>query len=123
MRTLTILYVEDHKLLLSYLKGILEAQGWHVDACQNGLQALEKIEGASLYDVFILDNSLPGMSGLELVQRARSLTHRRRTPILMLSASDAARAALRAGADVFLKKPYNLETIIETVKGLVGVRS
>jgi CheY-like chemotaxis protein len=122
MGTLSILYVEDHKLLLSYLKEILEAQGWHVDACRNGLEALEKIEGASLYDVFILDNSLPGMSGLELVQRARSLTHRRRTPIIMLSASDAAKAALRAGADVFLKKPYNVETIIETVKGLVGMR-
>jgi CheY-like chemotaxis protein len=123
MRTPSILYVEDHKLLLSYLTETLEAQGWRVDACRDGLQALEKIEGASLYDVFILDNSLPGMSGLELVQRARSLTHRRRTPIIMLSASDAAGAALRAGADVFLKKPYNVETIIETIKGLVGVRS
>jgi CheY-like chemotaxis protein len=93
-----------------------------VDACQDGLSALEKIEGESFYDVLILDNGLPGMSGLELVRRARSLTHRRRTPIIMLSASDAARAALQAGADVFLKKPYNIETIIEAVTGLVGVR-
>jgi two-component system response regulator QseB len=123
MRTLSILYVEDHKLLFSYVKELLEAQGWSVDACQDGLSALEKIEGGSPYDVLILDNGLPGMSGLELVQRARSLTHRRRTPIIMLSASDAARAALRAGTDVFLKKPYKVETIIETVKGLVGVRS
>jgi CheY-like chemotaxis protein len=123
MRTLSILYVEDHKLLLSYLKELLEAQGWHVDACQDGLSALEKIEGGSPYDVLILDNGLPGMSGLELVQRARSLTHRRRTPIIMLSAGDIGRAALQAGADLFLKKPDNVETIVRTVKGLVGVRS
>jgi DNA-binding response OmpR family regulator len=122
MRTLTILYVEDHKLLLFYVKEALEAQGWQVETCQDGLSALEKIEGASLYDVLILDNGLPGMSGLELVRRARSLTHRRRTPIIMLSASNAARAALQAGADVFLKKPANVEIIVKAVTGLVGVR-
>ena len=122
MRTLTILYVEDHKLLLFYVKELLEAQGWRVETCQDGLSALEKIEGGSLYDVLILDNGLPGMSGLELVRRARRLTHRRRTPIIILSASDTARAALQAGADVFLKKPDNVETIVKTVTGLVYVR-
>lgn len=122
MRTITILYVEDHKLLLSCVTEMLEAQNWRVDACQNGLDALEKIEGGSPYDVLILDNSLPGISGLELVRRARSLTHRRRTPIIVLSASDVARAALQAGANVFLKKPDNVEAIVKTIKGLVGVR-
>jgi two-component system, OmpR family, response regulator ArlR len=122
MRSLTILYVEDHKLLRFYVREKLEAEGWRVETCQDGLSALEKIESASPYDLLILDNSLPGMSGLELIRRARSLTHRRRTPIIMLSASDSTRAALRAGANLSLKKPDDVEAIVETIKGLVGLR-
>ena len=122
MRSLTILYVEDYKLLLLHVKDVLEEQGWQVETCQDGVRALEMIESASLYDVLILDLSLPGMSGLELVRRARRLTHRRRTPIIMLSADYAASAARQAGADVFLKKPEEVHAIVQTVTWLTGVR-
>ncbi len=122
MRSLTILYVEDHKLLLLYVKDMLEAQGWRVETCQDGTKALEIIESRSLFDVLILDNGLPGMSGLELVRRARRLTHRRRTPIIMLSASDSAKAARQAGADAYLKKPEEVDAIIETVTRLISAR-
>jgi CheY-like chemotaxis protein len=115
MRSLTILYVEDHKLLLLYVKDILEAQGWLVETCQDGTRALEIIQSASPYDVLIFDNGLPGMSGLELVRHARRLTHRRRTPIIMLSASDNAKAARQAGADAYLKKPDEVDAVSETV--------
>ncbi len=122
MRSLTILYVEDHKLLLLHVKDMLEAQGWRVETCQDGTRALEVIESSSLFDVVILDNGLPGMSGLELVRRARRLTHRRRTPIIMLSASNDAKAARQAGANAYLKKPDEVDAIIETVTRLTGAR-
>jgi CheY-like chemotaxis protein len=122
MRSLTILYVEDYKLLLLYVKEMLESQGWHVETCQDGTSALEKIESACHYDLILLDKSLPGVDGLELVRRARCLTHRRRTPIIMLSASDSARAALKAGVDIFLKKPEDVDAIIGTIIRLMGVR-
>ena len=122
MRSLTILYVEDYKLILLYVKETLEAQGWSVETCQDGISALEKIESASLYDVLVLDNSLPGMSGVELVRRARSLAHRRRTPIIVLSAGDSKRAALQAGANVFLKKPDEIEAIADTITRLTRLR-
>ena len=122
MRSLTILYVEDHKLLLSHVREMLARQGWLVETCQDGTSAFERIAGADAYDVLLFDSSLPDMSGLELVRRARSLTHRRRTPIILLSASDSQRAALRAGADVSLRKPDDVNTIIQTIKELVGRR-
>lgn len=122
MRSLTILYVEDHKLLLLYVKDMLEAQGWCVETCQDGTKALEVIEGPSLFDVLILDNGLPGVSGLELVRRARRLTHRRRTPIIVLSASNDAKAARQAGADAYLKKPDDVKAIVETINRLTGAR-
>jgi CheY-like chemotaxis protein len=123
MRSLTILYVEDHTLLLRYVKKLLEAQGWRVETCQDGRHALEMIESSSSYDVFIFDDCLPGMSGLELVREVRQLAHRRHTPIIMLTAghsSSCARAALRAGANIFLKKPDEIGAIIETVGTLTG---
>jgi CheY-like chemotaxis protein len=120
MKSLTILYVEDHKLLLRYVKEMLEGQGWSVETCQDGLTALEKIESSSEYDVIVLDNSLPGMSGIELVQRARCLTHRRHTPIIVFSTSDAARAARRAGANAFLRKPEEMSAIAEAIARLLA---
>jgi CheY-like chemotaxis protein len=123
MRSLTILYAEDYKLLLHYVKELLEAQGWRVETCDDGLSALEKIEGDNSYDLLVLDNGLPGMSGLELVRRARSLLHRRRTPIIMLSASDVALSASRAGVNAFLKKPDEIDALIETVQRLTGAGS
>ena len=122
MRPLTILYAEDYKLLLRYVKDMLEEQGWRVQACPDGDLALEEIEGGNIYDLLILDNSLPGMTGLELVRRARKLTHRRRTPIIMLSAGNSARAARYAGVNAFLRKPDEIDALIETVRQLAGVR-
>jgi CheY-like chemotaxis protein len=123
MRALTILYVEDHKLLRLYVKDLLEAQGWRVDTCQDGMSALEIILNANSYDVFIFDNDLPGLSGLELVRQTRRLTHRRRTPtIIMLSAINSLKAARRVGADACLKKPDEIDAIIETVTRLTGAR-
>jgi CheY-like chemotaxis protein len=120
MGSLTILYAEDYGLLLHYVKELLEEQGWRVETCADGLSALERIEGDKDYDLLVLDNSLPGMSGLELVRRARSLPHRRRTPVIMLSASDVALSASRAGVNIFLKKPDEIDALVETIRRLLG---
>jgi CheY-like chemotaxis protein len=122
MGPLTILYVEDHKLLLSHVREMLAAQNWLVETCQDGMSAFEKIASQRAYDVLIFDSSLPDISGLELIRRARSLAHRRRTPIILFSTNDSPKAALRAGADVSLRKPDDVKAIIQTIKRLVGMR-
>jgi two-component system, OmpR family, phosphate regulon response regulator PhoB len=71
------------------------------------------------YDLLLLDCELPGASGLELARRARSLAHRRRTPVIIMSGSQAEGAALRAGADVFLKKPEDTSAIVEIISRLL----
>jgi DNA-binding response OmpR family regulator len=77
---------------------ILAAEDWHVELCVDGDAALRKLTGNDPYDVLVIDNNLPGLSGLELVQRARKITHRRRTPPIMLSGDDVEKDAWRAGA-------------------------
>ena len=115
----TILIVEDDETVLHTLKETLETEGWRVVACDNGLAALALVESRVHYDLFILDNHLPGMDGLELLSRLRALRHRAHTPVIIFSASDCEREARRGGASEFLKKPEGVKTIVATVARLL----
>ncbi len=116
---LTILYVEDFKAIADAVRDALEMQGWRVEVCADGLTALSRIEGGEHYDLLMLDNELPRVSGVELVRRARLLPHRERTPIIVVSASEVGAEARGAGADAFLRKPQDMRLLVGTVRGLV----
>lgn len=118
---LTILYAEDYRLVAHYTKELLEMQGWQVDMCANGLAALKKIESDNTYDLLLLDDQLPGMSGIELVERARQFSHRKEMPIIILSASNCAKEAQRAGANKFLKKPDDFNSLVSEIKHLLNI--
>src|SRR5207248_120943 len=108
MNLTTILYAEDHATVRLAVQETLEREGWRVEACANGAAALFRLEGEASYTLLIFDNDLPGVSGLELTRRARSLTHRCGTPVVIFSASEIRAEALSAGADVFLRKPQDV---------------
>jgi CheY-like chemotaxis protein len=118
---LTILYAEDYKVISDAVSETLEAEDWHVQVCADGLAALSLIEDGAHFDLLLLDNELPHVSGLELARRARELPHRRRTPIIMLSASEVGPEAREAGADLFLKKPDDMKTLADTIRRLLGI--
>ncbi|HEV2864235.1 MAG TPA: response regulator [Pyrinomonadaceae bacterium] len=117
---LTILYVEDHKVVAEAVKDTLEAEGWRVVLCYDGAAAVKRIAGVAGYDVLMFDNHLPNVNGLELVRYARRLSHRQHTPVIVLSASEAEAEAKEAGADAFLRKPQDVGLIVETVKRLLN---
>jgi CheY-like chemotaxis protein len=118
-RTINILCVEDYQVMADAVKETLEELGWTVELCADGTEATRKIESKARYHLLILDNQLPGKNGLELARRARELPHRRRTPIIMLSASDVERDALRAGVNAFLRKPQDIRRLTATVTRLL----
>lgn len=120
-RTVKILHVEDHKTVAEAVKNTLETQGWKVETCADGTAALRKITGNAHYDLLILDNELPGVNGLNLARHARQLSHRRRTPIIVLSAAACEREAW--GADAFLRKPEDVGAITDTIKRLLRTKS
>ena len=94
-------------------------KNWRLELCTEGETALLKLTGDEHYDLLIIDNDLPEMNGLELVQRVRKISHHRRTPIIMLSASDCEREAWRAGVNDFLKKPEQIGELPATVNRLL----
>jgi DNA-binding NtrC family response regulator len=115
-----ILHVEDSKLVSDAVKERLKAEGWRVEVCADGERAWKKLEGNMPYDVLLFDNDLPGVSGIELVRRARKLAHRRQTPIIMLSAVNCAREALSAGATLFLRKPEDMLKLAGNISRLLA---
>jgi len=118
-RTINILCVEDYQVVADAVKESLEELGWTVELCADGTEAMRKIESKARYHVLILDNGLPGKDGLELARRARQLPHRRRTPIIMLSASDVKWEAWSAGVNAFLRKPQDIGRLNATVMRLL----
>jgi CheY-like chemotaxis protein/tetratricopeptide (TPR) repeat protein len=120
-RPIIILHVEDNRMVAEAVKERLEAEGWKVVICAEGATALKVIESNVHYDLLLVDNDLPGISGLELVRQARRLSHRESMPIAMLSASDCVTEAHRAGANIFLRKPEDIPTLVETIEHLLNV--
>jgi len=119
MPPVNILYAEDFPTVKLIVKEMLELEGWRVEDCEDGLDALLKIQSSEHYDLILLDDDLPGIDGIALAAHARSLEHRRLTPIVMLSATERRSAAREAGIDVFLKKPEGMGTLVETIKQLL----
>lgn len=119
----TILCVEDNCVVAEAVKDTLEMEGLRVQTCADGNLGLRLIESATPFDLFIFDNELPNVRGIELIRHARRIAYRQHTPIVMLSASHCESEARQAGADAFLKKPDDVAKIVETVMRLLAPHS
>jgi CheY-like chemotaxis protein len=122
-RSVSILHVEDNAAVADSVQVALADEGWSVETCSDGAEAVTKLESGARYDVLIFDNNLPqgGVSGVELIRRTRALPHRQQTPIIMLSGNaEVEMQARRAGANAFLRKPADMPLIAETVAHLLA---
>ena len=111
-----ILVVEDEKRLNRIISEALEDEGYSVDSCFNGLDALDYAAGAD-YDVIILDIMMPRMDGLEVVRRLRSGGNS--TTVLFLTARDSVAdrvTGLESGGDYYLVKPFDFQELMAVVR-------
>src|SRR5512142_141795 len=107
--TSTVLIVDDEESGRETLQSILEGEGYNLIMAENGPQAIEKAKHF-LPDVILLDVMMPGMTGFEVCQRIRSDPQIAEIPVIMLTALDdreSLLAALKAGADDFISKPFD----------------
>ncbi len=118
---ISILHAEDNEPLANLINEMLSVEGWRVELCVDGDSALRNLTSDERFDLLLVDNELPGVSGLDLVKRTRKMTHRRRTPIVMLSGNDCETEAWRAGVDAFLKKPQQVKDLPTTISRLLKV--
>ncbi len=94
---------------------------WKVEVCTDSASALERLSSKTHYDVLIFDKDLSGFNGLELISKARTIPHRRRTPIIMLSGEECEAEAWRAGVDAFLSKPQDIDQVPTTIARLLNI--
>lgn len=114
-----ILLVEDDTFLASGLILVLKDSGFRVDLIQDGIAA-DITLSTTHYDLVILDLSLPGLDGLEVLKelRARKST----VPVLILSARDEIKdrvLGLDAGANDYLTKPFHMNELEARIRALV----
>lgn len=113
-----ILVVEDDRHLAHALRRGLQAEGYAVDVAYDGTEGLWFAE-ENPYDALVLDVMLPGLTGVEICSRLRE--QHNWTPVLMLTARDAARdeaAALDGGADDYLAKPFSYLVLLARLRAL-----
>ena len=116
----SILYAEESHVVADAVKETLEAEGWRVEVCARGDDALQRLEVGGRFDLLILDFRLAGLDGVELARRARRLPHACRTPIIMFTACEVERDARRAGVDAYLRKPRGVYGLAGTAARLLA---
>ncbi|HPF37939.1 MAG TPA: sigma-54 dependent transcriptional regulator [Phycisphaerae bacterium] len=110
-----ILIIEDEKLIRWSLRQRFEEDGYFVDEAETGPLGLEKIE-STVFDLVMLDNKLPGMSGLEVLRAVRAADED--IVILMMTAYsnvEDAVEAMRLGAFDYVSKPFKMDALMLTV--------
>ncbi|WP_407111773.1 response regulator [Streptomyces sp. DSM 116494] len=113
-----VLVVEDDPQLVRALVLNLRARHYGVDAAPDGATAL-RLAAARQPDVVLLDLGLPDMDGVDIVKGLRGWS---RVPILVLSArqaSDEKVAALDAGADDYITKPFSMNELLARLRAAV----
>ena len=112
MRTLV---VEDEKHLNRMISEAILDEGYSVDSCFNGLEALELCECAQ-YDVIVLDIMMPKMDGFEFVRRIRE--NGCKTPVVYLTSRDSVSDKVRgleSGGDYYMVKPFDFRELIAVI--------
>ena len=118
----TCLVVDDSKVIRKVARHILESLDLTVTEAVDGQDALTQCE-ASLPDVVLLDWNMPVMSGMEFLKLLRQRGHSDQPKVVFCTTeNDMAhiRAALEAGADEYVMKPFDRETLHIKLQ-LVGV--
>ena len=119
----SVLFVDDDAHVVESIGSYLRFSGAHVETALSGDEALQRLAAARVQAV-VLDYSMPGMTGIELLSYIRKLPGEaeRPTPAILYTALPHLRdAALTAGFSAYLIKPLNPRVLVDEIARLVGI--
>ena len=111
-----VLVADDSATVTTVLRIALESEGFMVEAAHNGPEAYE-MGKTGTFDIVILDQLMPGLLGIEIVERWHE--EGIDTPVVMLSGVDNDRIvveSLEAGAIDFVRKPFRLPELVARIR-------
>jgi DNA-binding response OmpR family regulator len=117
-----ILIVEDDAIIISLISRVLKSHGYFVNTARTGKDALAKVQ-TSDYNLILLDIGLPDMTGIEFLEKIRTLN--RDIIVIMITGHpnlDSSINSINRGADGYLVKPINNEDLIALVEGKLRQR-
>lgn len=115
-----ILIIDDEAAIRDSLEALLTLEGFIVEMATEGTSGLEALS-ANQYDLLLLDLSMPGESGIDLLPRIRRM--RPELPVIMITAFGTVGNvvdALRAGADNFVQKPWDNEKLLADMRTAIA---
>jgi two-component system, NtrC family, nitrogen regulation response regulator NtrX len=124
MKPRRILVVDDEPAIRNSLSGVLEDEGYIAETAGSGEACLEILRG-SIFEVVLLDIWMPGMDGMEVLERIQELALPERPVVVVISGHGSIEAAVKAtklGAFDFLEKPLSVGKISVVVKNAVDHR-
>jgi len=117
-----VLIIDDEAEIRESLQTLLELEGFAVETAASGEAGLQRI-GEHPFDLILLDLTLPGRNGMEILSEIRA--HETGLPIIMITAFGTVENAVRAmqgGAVNFVQKPWDNEKLLADVRAAVGWR-
>lgn len=116
----TVLVVDDNPQIAKIVAIKLRLSGYSTLSASRGVEALELLR-TQKPDLVLLDIFMPDMSGLEVIEKARTFTA---TPILAFTArEDIIKVAIEKGANGFVEKPFDPDQLIETIGAVLSTLS
>jgi len=117
-RRARILVADDEPRIRLALRSCLEAEGYTIDEASDGVQALDAIEKI-LPDLMLLDLAMPNMDGMRTLKQLQYVPDQLKPRVIVLTAWGSEPAMLKAiglGADLYLEKPIDPQTLRQAVK-------
>jgi len=114
----TVLIVEDEPALAGLLSDVLQASGYEVILTTAGRAATRAAESEPV--AIVIDYVMPGLNGAQVVRQIRAEISSRPPVILVTGLSNARELAVEAGADAYLRKPFDVEAFVGLVDRLAS---
>ncbi len=111
-----VLLVDDEEEFTQLLAERMEARGLRVDTANSGFEAIEKVQHGGNYDVIVLDLAMPGMDGIDTLEKL--LNENEDLQVILLTGQATLQTgmkAVRLGARDVIEKPADLPTLLEKI--------
>jgi DNA-binding response OmpR family regulator len=117
----SVLIVDDEQLLVRTLSTVLRESGYRIATAGSAEEAERRAFADPPFDLIVLDNRLPGESGIEMIGRLRERAVS--SKVILMTAyetPDVKSEAKRLKVDRYVRKPFDLAVLVDEVVGLIG---